>query len=86
MRLRNETITLGLKRKELEPVTYQLIDCNNVRIGSKWFQFYRGWIDKLEFQWGVRAEQVLGVTIFHDSGAKQFIANSWYVDIDTDAL
>lgn len=69
MRLRNQTITTGLKRKELPPVAYERIDSNNIRIGTKWFHLSRNLLAG-GFQHGV--------LIYHDRGTKQFIANSWY--------
>ena len=88
MRLRNETLTLGLKRKQLPPVTYKLIDCNNVRIGEKWFQFRKVWFWRRSIIVpSVKvADELLGVTIFHDAGTKQFISNSWYSDEEIESL
>ncbi len=80
MRLRNETITLGLKRKPINPVLYERIDENNVRIGTKWF--------KRTINLNITGGNIFkndGVTIYHGK-IKQFIANSWYSDINTDEL
>ncbi len=76
MRLRNESLTLSLKRKQRKPVTYERIDDKNMRIGTTWFYYVRrlllieGW-----------QELSNGVTIYGE-GFKRFIANSWYADED----
>ena len=76
MRLRNETITLGLKRKALKPVLYERIDEKNVRIGTRWFKFTKNII----WEPGVlKFSGINGVTIYGE-GFKRFIANSWYSD------
>ena len=77
MRLVNQTITTGLKRKELPPVAYERIDENNVRIGTKWFKCH------LRNQNTLRPQ---GVTIYHDPGTKQFISNSWYENEEIERL
>jgi len=64
----NNTITLNLKRKSLPPVLYERIDSNNVRIGTKWFQFYLKF--PMQFGlviWGPKDEAIFGTTIFTDS-------------------
>jgi len=78
MRLRNNTITLGLKRKSLPPVIYKLIEGFNefnVRMGTKWFKPRAHW------DWPHTKDITFGVLI-HQDGAKRFISNSWY-DINT---
>lgn len=75
MLLRNETITLWLKRKALPPVAYERIDGNNVRIGTTWFCLRRGL--------SILDPMNPGVMIFYERGCKRFISNSWY-PINTD--
>jgi len=80
MRLRNERITLGLKRKTLKPVLYERIDSNNVRIVTLWMKWYYAFI-RINGSPSILG----GVTIYHD-GAKQFISNSWYLDEEIESL
>lgn len=96
IRLRNETITIGLKRKPINPVLYERVDESNVRIGTKWFKFEREqvmmWPNAMPL-WNLPVDKPIerrpikqaGVTIYHGK-IKQFIANSWYSDINTDEL
>jgi len=74
MRLRNESITLNLKRKSLPPVLYEVIGNGNVRISTTWFSLRRGL--------SILDPMNPGVMIFTDSNSKRFISNSWY-DINT---
>jgi len=68
----------------MDPVLYERIDSNNVRIGTKWFKFHRA-LGHVSKSFLISTPIIHGVTIFED-GAKRFIANSWYEDINTDNL
>jgi len=64
----------------MAPVLYERIDENNVRIGTKWFKFRREVLQNTNW-FQEHAPKVLipfGVTIYHDSNAKQFNPNDWY--------
>jgi len=71
MRLRNDLLTLNLKRKSLPPVLYERINEYNVRVGTVWIMNIRRWSTNLP----------QGTLIYHDN-VKRFISNSWY-DINT---
>jgi len=68
----------------MAPVLYERIDENNVRIGTKWFKFERPIITWPKSESTIKISPS-GVTIFED-GAKRFISNSFYDDIDIENL
>ena len=82
MRLRNETITLGLKRKALSPVLYERIDEKNARIGNKWFKYSIEQVGWHMVNLHPIVRQQAGVVIYHGK-IRQFQSNSW-PDIKTD--